>query len=99
MAAGAAILLAGPLGSSAIDRAVEWGSAHSRSREAIRHFGTEFEPRPEDIGVRWGNGLYDPRGDGTFEDVAEHFGATDRDSSFPCWFWDFDNDGPGSLRE
>jgi hypothetical protein len=44
-----------------------------------------------------GNRLYHNRGNGTFEDVAERLGLSDRDSSFACWFWDFDNDGRQDL--
>ncbi len=39
------------------------------------------------------NRLYRNRGDGTFEDVAPRLGVTGPDRSFPCWFWDFDDDG------
>jgi hypothetical protein len=39
------------------------------------------------------NRLYRNRGDGTFEDVAPKLGLTKPYRSFPCWFWDFDNDG------
>jgi hypothetical protein len=41
----------------------------------------------------WENRLYRNRGDGTFEDVAPRLGVTKPLNSFPCWFWDFDNDG------
>ncbi len=39
------------------------------------------------------NRLYRNRGDGTFEDVAAAAGVTAPEQGFPCWFWDFDNDG------
>ena len=39
------------------------------------------------------NRLYKNRGDGTFEDVAPRLGITGPAMSFPCWFWDYDNDG------
>ena len=39
------------------------------------------------------NRLYRNRGDGTFEDVTEALGVGDPVTAFPCWFWDFDNDG------
>ena len=39
------------------------------------------------------NRLYKNRGDGTFEDVAPAMNVTKPIQSFPCWFWDFDNDG------
>jgi hypothetical protein len=39
------------------------------------------------------NRLYRNNGDGSFTDVAEALGVTEPVSSFPVWFWDFDNDG------
>jgi hypothetical protein len=43
--------------------------------------------------VGGGNRLYRNEGDGTFIDVAPALGVTEPRVSFPCWFWDFDNDG------
>lgn len=39
------------------------------------------------------NRLYQNNGDGTFRDVAESLGVVDPHFSFPCWFWDVNNDG------
>ena len=39
------------------------------------------------------NRLYKNNGDSTFTDVAEEKGVSNPFSSFPAWFWDFDNDG------
>ena len=39
------------------------------------------------------NRLYRNNGDGTFTDVAQSLGMTTPLRSFPCWFWDYDNDG------
>lgn len=39
------------------------------------------------------NRLYRNNGDNTFTDVAPDLGCTGPFHSFPCWFWDFDNDG------
>jgi hypothetical protein len=39
------------------------------------------------------NRLYRNDGHGTFTDVAPELGLTEPNSSFSCWFWDFDNDG------
>ncbi len=39
------------------------------------------------------NRLYENRGDQGFHDVAEEAGVADAISSFPVWFWDYDNDG------
>ena len=34
-----------------------------------------------------------PRAPWRFTDVAEAAGVTEPEYSFPCWFWDYDNDG------
>lgn len=39
------------------------------------------------------NRLYRNEADGTFTDVATTLGVVGPRMSFPCWFWDFDNDG------
>jgi len=39
------------------------------------------------------NRLYRNQGDGSFVDVAPDLGVVLPKSSFPGWFWDFDNDG------
>ncbi len=39
------------------------------------------------------NQLFHNQGDGTFIDVAPEVGVTLPESSFPGWFWDFNNDG------
>jgi hypothetical protein len=39
------------------------------------------------------NRLYRNNANGTFTDVAVEFGVTQPITSFPAWFWDFDNDG------
>ncbi|MBR9761691.1 CRTAC1 family protein [bacterium] len=39
------------------------------------------------------NRLYHNNGDGTFTDVADKHGVSGPSVSFPCWFWDYDNDG------
>jgi hypothetical protein len=38
------------------------------------------------------NYLYHNNGDGTFSDVAKRLGVEKPKASFPCWFWDYDND-------
>jgi hypothetical protein len=43
------------------------------------------------------NRLYRNNGNGTFTDVAPELGLTGPISSFPTWFWDFDNDGALDL--
>ncbi len=37
--------------------------------------------------------LYHNEGNGKFRDVASQLGITGTDTSFACWFWDYDNDG------
>ena len=39
------------------------------------------------------NRLFKNNGDGTFTDVAEKLGVAKPINSFPCWFWDMNNDG------
>jgi hypothetical protein len=39
------------------------------------------------------NRLYRNNANGTFTDVADELGVTQPITSFPAWFWDFDNDG------
>lgn len=39
------------------------------------------------------NRLFRNNGDGTFTDVAEKVGVSKPVHSFPCWFWDANNDG------
>ena len=39
------------------------------------------------------NRLYKNNGDGTFTDVAKNVGVQGPRESFPCWFWDYNNDG------
>ncbi|MDX1382172.1 MAG: CRTAC1 family protein [Thermoanaerobaculia bacterium] len=43
------------------------------------------------------NRLFHNGGDGTFEDRAEALGVTGPESSFPVWFFDYDNDGALDL--
>jgi hypothetical protein len=37
--------------------------------------------------------LYHNQRDGTFRDAAEQLDVTGPDTSFACWFWDYNNDG------
>ena len=39
------------------------------------------------------NQLFRNNGDGSFTDVAGQWGVAGPEISFPCWFWDYDNDG------
>ncbi len=43
------------------------------------------------------NRLYHNNGDGTFTDLASELGVTAPHTSFPPWFWDFDNNGALDL--
>lgn len=43
------------------------------------------------------NRLYLNEGDGTFSDVAQERNVTAPISGFPCWFFDYDNDGALDL--
>jgi hypothetical protein len=37
--------------------------------------------------------LYRNEGDGTFRDVTSEYGILGPNKGFPCWSWDYDNDG------
>ena len=39
------------------------------------------------------NRLYRNQGNGTFKDVTVQLGVGNPITSFPCWFWDYNNDG------
>ena len=39
------------------------------------------------------NRLYQNNGNGTFTDIAKRLDVHGPQTSFPCWFWDYDNDG------
>ncbi len=39
------------------------------------------------------NRLFHNNKDGTFTDLAPELGVTEPIAGFPCWFWDYDNDG------
>ena len=43
------------------------------------------------------NRLYRNQGNGTFKDVTVQLGVGQPKSSFPCWFWDYNNDGSLDL--
>ncbi|HVS15395.1 MAG TPA: CRTAC1 family protein [Thermoanaerobaculia bacterium] len=43
------------------------------------------------------NHLFRNRGDGTFADITELAGVAGPSTSFPVWFWDYDNDGALDL--
>ncbi|HIE96143.1 MAG TPA: CRTAC1 family protein [Fuerstia sp.] len=43
------------------------------------------------------NSLFRNNRDGTFTDVAQHLGVSTPSRSFPCWFWDYNNDGQLDL--
>lgn len=44
-------------------------------------------------GLNGPNRLFRNLGNNTFEDIAPTTGVDGPSNSFPCWFWDFDNDG------
>ena len=56
--------------------------------------GSALEQNPLNVLEGGGpNRLYHNEGDGTFVEIAEQVGVLDPVAGFPCWFWDFDNDG------
>ena len=78
-----------------IDIAISAGVTNDRFTKGVS-WGDYNNDRFPDLYVsnfRGKNRLYKNNGDGTFTDVAEKLGVGDPISSFPAWFWDFDNDG------
>jgi len=67
---------------SAFTKAVAWGDYDNDGRPDlyVSNFG---EP----------NFLYHNEGNGTFREVAGELGVDKPIRSFPCWFFDYDNDG------
>jgi predicted DCC family thiol-disulfide oxidoreductase YuxK len=77
------------------DVAAEAGVKNDRYAKAVV-WGDYNGDRWPDIYVsnyKGANRLYRNNANGTFTDVAEELGITQPISSFPAWFWDFDNDG------
>ena len=78
-----------------IDIAISAGVTNDRFTKGIS-WGDFNNDRFPDLYVsnfRGKNRLYKNNGDGTFTDVAEELAVSNPISSFPAWFWDFDNDG------
>ena len=67
-------------------KAVAWGD-YDGDRDPDLYVSNNGQP----------NRLYENRGDGTFVDVAEEKGVAEPTTSFPAWFWDYDNDGALDL--
>ncbi len=67
-------------------KGVSWGDVDG-DRDSDLYISNYLDP----------NRLYLNRGDGTFVDVAVERGVEKPIDSFPCWFWDFDNDGALDL--
>ena len=81
------------------DVAAEAGVTNDRFAKAVI-WGDYNNDRWPDIYVsNFGskNRLYKNNGDGTFTDVAAKLKVDEPKVSFPCWFWDFDNDGQLDL--
>ena len=78
-----------------IDIAISAGVTNDRFTKGIS-WGDYNNDRFPDLYVsnfRGKNRLYKNNGNGTFTDVAEELAVSNPISSFPAWFWDFDNDG------
>ena len=77
------------------DVAAEAGVLNNRYSKAVV-WGDYNGDRFPDLYVsnyKGANRLYRNNRNGTFTDVAEELGVTLPTTSFPAWFWDFDNDG------
>ena len=78
-----------------VDVALSAGVTNDRFTKGVS-WGDYDNDRYPDLYVsnfRSENRLYHNNGDGTFTDLAPTLKVTDPSSSFPAWFWDYDNDG------
>lgn len=82
-------------GGTFVDVAIEAGVQNLRFTKGVV-WGDYDSDRWPDLyvsNVDGDNRLYRNLGDGRFEDVAPQLDVTRPSTSFPVWFWDFDNDG------
>ncbi len=81
------------------DVAREAGVTNDRFAKAVVWGDYDHDSHPDLYVSNFGakNRLYHNNGDGTFTDLAEKLGVAGPTVSFPCWFWDFDNDGQLDL--
>ncbi|MDB4407099.1 CRTAC1 family protein [bacterium] len=77
------------------DVAHEAGVTNDRFAKAVVWGDYDHDGHPDLYVSNFGakNRLYHNNGDGTFTDLADKLGVAGPTVSFPCWFWDFDNDG------
>jgi hypothetical protein len=77
------------------DVAREAGVTNTRFAKAVIWGDYDGDRYPDLYVSNFGakNRLYHNNGDGTFTDQAEELGVDGPKVSFPCWFWDMDNDG------
>ena len=81
------------------DVAREAGVTNNRFAKAVIWGDYDGDRYPDLYVSNFGsnNRLYHNNGDGTFTDQAEELGVAGPKISFPCWFWDMDNDGALDL--
>lgn len=81
------------------DVAAEAGVSNNRFAKAVIWGDYDGDRYPDLYVSNFGsnNRLYHNNGDGTFTDQAEELGVAGPKISFPCWFWDMDNDGALDL--
>ncbi|NCG28632.1 MAG: CRTAC1 family protein [Verrucomicrobiales bacterium] len=78
-----------------VDVALSAGVTNDRFTKGVS-WGDYNNDRYPDLYVsnfRSENRLYHNNGDGTFTDLGPKLKVTGPSSSFPAWFWDYDNDG------
>ena len=78
-----------------IDIAISAGVTNDRFTKGVSwgDYNNDNYPDLYVSNFRGKNRLYKNNGDSTFTDIAEEIGVSNPFSSFPAWFWDFDNDG------